>query len=311
MSILDEANRLASTGGRDEAVALVERAAAADDPEALFALANWRLFGLFGPRDLAETHCLLDRGMKTGDVQAVRAKAILIGNGTGCAEDPSTATRLLQDISGRDADAARQLDMLSRMRDNGKLSGDRIETLCEAPWIRLHRALLTPEECGYLQMIATPHLQPSFVINPTSGARMANPIRTSLGMSFGPTQEDLVVRRINARIARASATDIACGEPLQILRYEPGQEYRPHTDSRAGEANPRVWTVLVYLNDGYSGGATQFQRVGLDVRGATGDALIFRNIDAHGQPDMATLHAGLPVIAGLKWLATRWIRTHP
>ncbi len=311
MSVLDQANRLAAAGRQAEAVALVQRAAENDDPEALFALANWRLFALFGPRNLADAHRFLDRAATLGHDDAIRTKAILVGNGTGCAADPLRAAEMLVTIRSRDSGAARQLDVASRMRPDKDLANDHVDRLSEAPDVRIHRALLTREECAYLSATAEPLLRPSFVTNPDTGARMADPIRTSLGMSIGPTDEDLVVHRINVRIAQASGTDIACGEPLQILRYAVGQEYRAHTDSRIGATNQRAWTVLIYLNDDYEGGATRFPRAALDVRGATGDALIFCNIDAGGDPDPASLHAGLPVTSGVKWLATRWIRARP
>jgi len=47
------------------------------------------------------------------------------------------------------------------------------------------------------------------------------------------------------------------------------------------------------------------------VKGSTGDALIFRNVDASGRPDPAARHAGLPVIRGEKLIASRWIRERP
>jgi prolyl 4-hydroxylase len=197
------------------------------------------------------------------------------------------------------------------MAPTADFAPERAEALCEAPIIKRYPALLTSRECAYLTGMAEPHLRPSFVTNPQTGARMPHPIRTSMGMSFGPTQEDLVIRRINERIAHASGTEVACGEPLHMLRYAPGQEYKPHTDSMPGEANQRVWTVLIYLNGEFEGGATQFPRVDFEFRGAPGDALIFRNVDADGRSDPASLHAGLPVTVGAKWLATRWIRAEP
>jgi prolyl 4-hydroxylase len=69
--------------------------------------------------------------------------------------------------------------------------------------------------------------------------------------------------------------------------------------------------VLVYLNQGYAGGETEFELAGLTFAGGEGDALLFRNVDDSGQPDPATRHAGLPVTSGTKWLATRWIRQRP
>ena len=311
MSVLDDATRLNAEGRREEAVSLVERAAGKGDVEALVALANWRLFGLFGPRDLAAAHRLFDQAAAKGSIEAVRTKAILSANGTGCRADGDEAERLLQTIRDRDAHAALQLDFAAGMAPAGDFGPDRAEMLCEAPVIKRYSGLLTVRECAYLCTMAEPQLRPSFVTNPQTGAQMPHPIRTSMGMSFGPTQEDLVIRRLNERIAHVSGTDVACGEPLHILRYTPGQEYKPHTDSMPGEANQRSWTVLIYLNAEYEGGATCFPRVGVEFRGAPGDALIFHNVGGDGRPDPASLHAGLPVTKGVKWLATRWIRTRP
>jgi prolyl 4-hydroxylase len=311
MSVLDEAARLNAAGQRQAAVAVVEEAAGRGDAEALVAMANWRLFGLFGPRDLAAAHRLFDRASALGAVEAVRTKAILTANGTGCAADTAEAARLLQTIRGLDPHAALQLDFLADMPPAGDFQPEAAETLCDAPIVKRYPALLAARECAYLMAMAEPQLRPSFVTDPRTGAQMPHPIRTSTGMSFGPTQEDLVIRRLNERIAHASGTAVTCGEPLHMLRYAPGQEYKPHTDSMPGEANQRSWTVLVYLNSEFEGGATRFPRVALEFRGAPGDALIFRNVTADGRPDPASLHAGLPVTAGVKWLATRWIRARP
>lgn len=314
MTVLDEAARLNAAGQQQAAVRLVEQAADADDAEALFALANWRLFGLFGGRDLVAAHGFLDRASARGAVEAVRTKAILTANGTGVPADSAEAERLLQTIRECDPHAALQLNFVVDMPHADQFPPERARTLSDAPLVKLYPGLLAARECAYLTAMAEPHLRPSFVTDPQTGARMPHPIRTSMGMSFGPTQEDLVIRRINERIAAASGTAVDCGEPLHLLRYTPGQEYKPHTDSMPGEANQREWTVLVYLNESYEGGATRFPRLDYEVRGAPGDALIFCNVTPDGRPHPASLHAGLPVTGGAKWLATRWIRTrayHP
>lgn len=307
VSVLDHAQRLVTAGRRDEAIALVRNAASGGDVEALYALANWRLFGLFVPRDLDEAHRLFDQGVASGHADAIRTKAALLANGTGCSADPAQAAALLGTIRESDTYAARQLAMLEQMHESEGASA----ALSREPVIKVFRKLLSAHECDYLIALAEPQLQPSFVINPNTGRRMPHPVRTSMGMNFGPTSEDLVVRRLNERLARVSDTDVACGEPLHVLRYTPGQEYRPHNDALPGEMNQRDWTVLVYLNSGYRGGGTQFDRIGVEFAGGPGDALIFRNVDAVGQPEPLTRHAGLPVLDGVKWLATRWIRRNP
>src|SRR5687767_926819 len=53
---VERARALFQAGRTGEAVALMERTAEAGDGEANFALANWRLFGQYGPRDVAAAH---------------------------------------------------------------------------------------------------------------------------------------------------------------------------------------------------------------------------------------------------------------
>jgi prolyl 4-hydroxylase len=133
-------------------------------------------------------------------------------------------------------------------------------------------------------------------------------IRTSDGAAFHWLIEDPVVHAINRRVAAASGTTYEQGEPLQVLRYEPGQEYRPHFDYVKGAENRRLWTALIYLNEDYEGGSTAFVRTGIEVRGRTGDVLLFRNALPDDSQDLLAEHAGMPVTAGKKYLATRWIR---
>ena len=308
MAVLDDANRLAAAGQGQAAVQLVERAAGEGDAEALFAMANWRLFGIHGPRNLAEAHSLLDRARSFGHIEATRLKATLIGNGTGVPANLGKAAAILRTIQSRDGFANLQLVFSQKMRSEKDAARLPSEILSESPHIRVVRKLLSPEECRYLMTRGQGELQPSYVIDPRTGGRMPHPVRTSSGMSFGPTLEDRIVHLINRRLAKVTRTGVECGEPLHMLQYVPGQEYKVHMDALPGVANQREWTVLLYLNDGYEGGATRFDALGLEFRGGVGDALIFRNVDDAGEGDPRTRHAGLPVTSGVKWLATRWIR---
>jgi prolyl 4-hydroxylase len=146
------------------------------------------------------------------------------------------------------------------------------------------------------------------VVDPATGQLIPHPIRRSEAAVFGVLAEDLVVNALNRRIAAMSGTRLDQGEPLQLLRYRPGGEYRTHMDALPAEPNQRVLTVLVYLSDDYEGGETSFPHAAITFRGKTGDALLFRNAGADGRPDPLSLHAGLPVTRGAKYLASRWIR---
>ena len=310
MDVIGQAQALAAAGRTGEAVALVEAKAAEHDPAALHQLALWRLLGTVVPRDLPLAHRLLDRAAAKRHVDSIRLKAMLVGNGTGCRRDPRSADRMLRKIKA-DPYAAAQLAMLARMAPPASALDIPAEALSERPLVKAVRGLLTAEECRYLTILAGPQLQPSVVQDPATGRRIPHPVRTSSGMSFGPMLEDRVVNAINRRLAAVTGTEIGCGEPLHILNYAPGQQYRMHVDYLPGTGNQRSWTVLVYLNEGYQGGETRLDLAGVTFAGRTGDALIFRNIDEQGEPDPATRHAGLPVTAGTKWLATRWIRQRP
>ena len=172
-------------------------------------------------------------------------------------------------------------------------------------------ALFTGAECDYLAGLAEPMLEPAVVIDPDSGRFILDPVRKSDVAAFPLAIENPVVRALNRRIAAASGTDVAQGEPLQVISYKPGQQYKPHVDAIAGADNQRILTMLVYLNDGYGGGETQFLPNGPIVRGNKGDAILFRNVDAAGRADPASRHAGLAVTAGRKLIASRWIRQRP
>jgi prolyl 4-hydroxylase len=311
MDVIDQANRLVASGQRQAAVDLVRGAADAGDPNALFAVANWRLFGMYGPRDEAEAHALLDRARAAGNLDAIRLKATLLANGTGGEPNPDAAGLLLEEIRDRDPGAAEQLRLISAAGDKRGVNAKACERLADDPDIHVVRQLLSADECRYLIAAAQPELRPSFVVDPQTGGHMPHPVRTSSGMNFDPTLEDLVVRSINERLAAATGTAVECGEPLYVLRYAPGQEYKPHLDAMPSVDNQREWTVLTYLNDGYTGGETRFDLLGIEFRGDPGDALIFRNVDSTGQLDPRLRHAGAPVQSGIKWLATRWIRAKP
>jgi prolyl 4-hydroxylase len=181
------------------------------------------------------------------------------------------------------------------------------------------RDFLTQEECLHLISIARPFVRPSQVLMRATGERKVHPARRSSNARLVDPLRDLVVWNIEQRLARYAMLPTANGEPLTILRYGPGDEYRPHTDyyhpddegAHVGlsQGGQRVATFLVFLNDVEAGGATDFPDAGLSVAPHPGTGLLFFNCLPDGSPDTLSVHAGTPVRRGEKWLLSRWIRT--
>ena len=169
------------------------------------------------------------------------------------------------------------------------------EQLSIDPHIEIVRKLLLPEECEYLIRVAELSMKPSLIFDVQTGAGKPDPIRSSDGASFLPHDEDLVIQAINRRIALATGTHVRDAEALYVMRYSPGQEYKPHLDALAGLQQQRAWTAIAYLNDDYRGGVTEFTELSISVRGQAGDLLIFRNIYEDGRADARVRHSGRPL----------------
>lgn len=190
----------------------------------------------------------------------------------------------------------------------------------ETPRIVLFQHFLSDEECDQLIAIGRNRLKRSPVVNPETGEENLIAARTSEGAMFQVGEHPLIAR-IEARIAQAVGVPVEHGEGFQVLHYEPGGEYQPHFDffnpGRTGEARQlevggqRVATMVIYLNSVQAGGATGFPKLGLEVAPVKGNAVFFVYKRPDGTLDEDTLHAGLPVERGEKWIATKWLRERP
>jgi prolyl 4-hydroxylase len=309
------AESLAALGRVGEATALLDRAGAAGDAEALFTAAIWLLSGQYLPRDLAGSRLRFGQAALLGHATAARIQIAFIANGTGGPADWQKACSLLQDLAPSDPVSYRQLTIIRQMAltsDGGPGDLPTSRVLSANPRIAMMPALFSAAECAYLIEAAQPLLEPSVVIDPRSGAFIRDPVRNSSAAAFPLALENPAIHALNRRIAAATSTDVAQGEPLQILSYAPGQEYKLHIDALPPSIdNQRVLTALVYLNDDFDGGETDFPALGLSVRGKTGDALIFANVTSDGHADQQARHAGKSVHAGTKLIASRWIRAKP
>jgi prolyl 4-hydroxylase len=316
MDSVDEAYAAVQRGEIARGLQLLQRASEAGDGDASFELGLWLFHGQLVRRDLRRARICFKQAAEGGNRMGASIYLSLLANGIGGERDWPEALRLLGQLSQvGEKPAADQLALLSEMSldndgDPRAIPGG--ERLLDTPEVTLFRGFASPDECSYLVRVAEPAFQPATVGHVSGRTQQHNQqIRTCDVAAFPWIAEDLVIQAFNRRIAAASATTAQCGEPLQILRYLPGQQFRPHRDCVEPGGNQRMFTMLVYLNEDYTGGETEFLKTGFKVKGSTGDAILFRNVDSAGNPDPDSLHAGLPVTSGVKLLASRWIRQHP
>ena len=183
------------------------------------------------------------------------------------------------------------------------------------PRVVIFGHLLTDQECEELMAQAAPRLARSETVDTATGGSEVHAARTSDGMFFERGETPLI-DRIERRIATLVNWPLDRGEGLQILRYRPGAQYKPHYDyfdpaqpgtpkilERGGQ---RVGTLVMCLNTPERGGATVVPEAGLEVAPVRGSAVFFSYDRPHAITK--TLHGGAPVLAGEKWVATKWMR---
>ena len=129
---------------------------------------------------------------------------------------------------------------------------------------------------------------------------------------------DPVVAMVDAAISALLGIPLDRAEPIQGQRYAPGQEFKPHTDTfepakadyyvHCADTGNRSWTAMIYLNEPDEGGATRFKAIAKTIRPEIGTLLAWNNLLPDGRPNPATLHQGMKVRRGTKYIVTKWFR---
>jgi len=130
-----------------------------------------------------------------------------------------------------------------------------------------------------------------------------------------------VVAAVETRLDGLTGIDPVYGELLQGQRYGVGQEFKPHHDyfhtdqlywrDQVVMGGQRTWTAMAFLNEPEAGGRTNFPTAGIMVTPRTGNLLVWNNMDELGSPNAASLHQGMPVDQGVKYVLTKWYRERP
>lgn len=173
-------------------------------------------------------------------------------------------------------------------------------------------------EQAWLRLHAAKNLEKARVFNPITGRSEADPIRNNRAMHFGLPPLEPVVARLVSRISSALDAEAVTAEPLAILHYSQGERYLPHCDGLGNaalqrdplsHAGNRLYTALVYLNSPLAGGATSFPKLDVEIPPTPGRLLVFDNLSqSRDGLNSLSLHTGTPVLQGVKWLASLWLR---
>lgn len=172
---------------------------------------------------------------------------------------------------------------------------------------------LNGTECTRLMRMIDVVAQPSKLYD----MDYANGFRTSYSGNVDP--RDPFIQGISRRIDDLLGMKAECGETIQGQRYLPGQQFKAHNDwfyteqdywkeerKRGGQ---RSWTAMAFLNPVEKGGDTHFTEVGINITPQAGVLLVWNNALEDGSPNPDTMHAGTPVIEGVKYVITKWYRT--
>lgn len=172
--------------------------------------------------------------------------------------------------------------------------------------------------CDQIIIRSKRYFSPSQVIgNKYSQANSGRTSSTALVRDIAPDAE----RKIQLALGELMGIDCQYCEPLQIQRYQPGQEYQTHADwfdkdhdgyqENIRHQGQRTWTCLIYLNHDFTGGETHFPDIKLKVKPEQGKASIWNNLTLTGDVNKKTFHSGLTVTRGDKYILTAWFRARP
>lgn len=177
------------------------------------------------------------------------------------------------------------------------------------------REFLTAAECASLVRLIDTRRKPSQLLSPSADPEF----RTSESCDLDPREG--IVLQVEAKIRLLTGIEATHGETIQGQRYAVGQQFKPHHDffltdqpyweemNRSG--GQRTWTAMAFLNTPGGGGQTAFPSIDLRIAPRAGNLLIWNNLDSLGLPNHASLHQGMPVTEGVKYIITKWHRERP
>jgi hypothetical protein len=324
-------------GRYDDAVNALARATQDGDLDAMTELGKRLVVGEKGPLLPADGAGLITDAAKNGHAEAACRLATLTALGAHVKQSWSDALGLLAFAAERGSESARgQLQALAgRTADAGDGAEHWLhlaqsidvrywvtpppgQTLCADPLVRVYPQFATDSVCAWLIEQARPNLRRALIYDPVGGKDIADHMRTNSAAGFDLIHADVVQAAVQWRMSVSVGAPIAHMEGPTVLHYAVGEQITNHYDfvnpripnyqTEIEKRGQRMVTFLVYLNDDYEGGETDFPEIGLRYHGAKGNGIFFTNALPNGQPDLRMVHAGLPPKNNEKWIMSQFIR---
>lgn len=311
---------LDNSGMHEQALDWLRRAADNGHAPAQHVLGARLLVGRAAPFDPAKGAALVEAAANQGMPQALALMSVV----ATLSGEWAPAVKLMKEAANHgDERASQQIAMLG---DPAQFDASTWDSPLEPQWkfqsppIGVIENFIPRAFCDWIIKRARPRLEAARVKDPLQGGSREVDYRSNSGAGFSLIDSDLILQMVSGRIADAIRVPLLHQEPANVLHYKPGEEYRPHFDfitpseKHAMEleaAGQRIVTALIYLNDDFEGGETDFPELDWRFKGKAGDALVFWNTTPDGVPDQRTLHAGLPPTRGEKWLFSKWVRANP
>jgi prolyl 4-hydroxylase len=330
------AQALEADGEDDKAGRWLKRAAGAGSTAAKAALGARCLTRQ--PFALEDGVALTREAAAEGDAGATYLLAVLAGSGLGVPQDWDAALDHLvraaqlgsrparEDLillAGADAEAApappHWRELRARIDLAQLLAVPQPRAVLASPRAFVVEAFAAPEICARVIARGAPLLAPAQVIDAASGGLRYGSGRSNSAAFFNLAEMDFTLVLLRARIAAVTGLGVPGMEAANLFHYALGQEFAPHFDfldadypgyarQLADSGAQRVLTFLIYLNEDYDGGETDFPHGPWRHKGRTGDAMFFWNVEPSGMPDRRSWHAGLPPTRGEKYLLSQWIQ---
>ena len=177
------------------------------------------------------------------------------------------------------------------------------------------RDFLSPGLCDKVIALIDKDRVPSGLLAPSDDPEF----RTSESCNLRPA--DAANQEVESKINSLMGIKPSHGETIQGQRYAVGQQFKPHHDffhtsepywpDQEQQGGQRTWTAMIFLNTPEAGGATYFPKANVRVKPKAGNLLAWNNLDPFGQPNPNSLHTGMPVEGGVKYVITKWYRERP